>query len=152
MSWDRDLVAELLINGMPFAVAIKGIVFLGLWLILIRQDASDSLPRWINRFFFMLFLMSLHIAWLAGYLTVSADASDVEGWTEWDLIIGMNVLPLLTAGAGIMVAIRSRQSDTQAATTQSTFSTDVADTIIETHDDVSEVKADVKELRQRMDQ
>jgi hypothetical protein len=114
---DRDTLATLLIAGMPWAVGIKTLAFLALWLILWRQPTDTALGRWVTVFFFLTFLTSAHVTYLTSYLTRNATADDVEGLSEWGLIIGLNVLPIATAMAGIGVVVWTRRDLREMAAT-----------------------------------
>lgn len=116
----RDTIANLLIHGMPLAVALKTIAFLILWIILWRQPTDTPLGKWVNVFFLFTFLTSILVTDLTRYLTQQATAEDVTTIHDWVLIIGFNILPLLTAMAGTMVVIHTRREQE----TPKTLSTD----------------------------
>lgn len=105
-----ELLAELLIYGMPVSTGIKTVAFLVLWYILWKQESETTLGRWINRFFFFTSLTSFWITYLSLYLTTHSSTEDVTGPVEWSLIIGINVLPVITTFCGYKVAVWTRRT------------------------------------------
>lgn len=146
--WTRDGLAVFFIQGMLWASAIQTVVYGVLWFMLLGQE-SGMLGRWINRLFLLTFLGTLYGTYLTTYLTRNATPDDIETWTEWSLIIGLTVLPLLVAWAGIMVAIWTRRTE-EPDPTQDAFSDDTTGMLTQTADDVAEVKSDVRAIKRRM--
>lgn len=108
----RDTLATLLIDAMPWSNAIRALVFLALWLILWRQPTDTRLGRWTNVLFLLTFLTALHVAYLTLYLTRNATAANIDNTVEWLLIIGLNVMPLATAIAGVGVVLQTIRATT----------------------------------------
>ena len=119
----RDTIANLLIDGMPWANGIRALTFLVLGIMLWRQPTETKLGRWTNTLFLFTFLTAAHVAALAGYLAAHADASDVDSIATWWLLVGINVFPLLTAIAGIGLAIYTGQADKVLISHEGVFAT-----------------------------
>lgn len=119
----RDTIANLLINGTPWSNGIRALTFLVLGIMLWRQPTETKLGRWTNTLFLFTFLTAAHVAALAGYLAAHADASDVDSIATWWLLVGINVFPLLTAIAGIGLAIYTGQADKVLISHEGVFAT-----------------------------
>jgi len=108
----RDLAAFLLVM-MPVSFAVMTLVFVALWLVLIRQDSGTPLGTWINWLFLATAWVSLIVTSLVYYFYVEAESDDLDSVVTWSLVIGTVTAPWAVSFCGVKVAVWNRRLDRQ---------------------------------------
>lgn len=120
---DDNAIAGALITMMPVSGGLMALSFFLLWFALWQQKAITILGVWVNRFFFVIFLLSVFNTYLVTYLSRAASGANIDGVSEWTLITGLNLMPLAATAVGLMVGHWTRKADAYVVSNEGVFGT-----------------------------
>lgn len=100
---DSEWIARLLIEGLPYAWLVKGIVFVLLGGTLLLQKAQDRLSVWVNILFVATILTGLWVTWLTVYLTRNTTPDEINTPMLWTILITGHIAPWAVNIAGLGV-------------------------------------------------
>ena len=97
-------VAHYLVILLPWAAAIRTLIFIILSVILYMQRSSTILGRWITGLFLATTASNAATTWFVWYIVRGVSRSPLHlGMHEWLIVMTMAIFPIITGVTGIMV-------------------------------------------------
>lgn len=120
---DANAVAHILLEMMPYTAVAQATIFLMHWWTLHTSARTGNASYVPAALFLMISINSLLGVFMGFYFARTVEPPNIDNLSEWVLLVGFNILPLLVSIAGIYMARWSKRIDEYVISNEGVFGT-----------------------------